>query len=75
MSKNWHTIIMRHVRHRTDEELLYAKQDLEETIIAQEGLIRAGCNTPKYGKYIDELHYVNMEMKRRKEKRQWHLSE
>jgi len=67
MTENWHTWIMRIVRNRTDAELAGPKADLEETIEIQERLIEARVVTPKYGKYIDELHYVNMEIKRRKD--------
>ena len=65
MKENWHTMIMRRVKNRTDAELAFSRKDLREVIEAQESLIKAGCSTPKYGEYVDELHYVNMEINRR----------
>lgn len=67
INENWHTMMMRIVKNRTDAELEGSKDDLIETIILQEEM--AGeIPTPKLGQYHDELHYVGMEMKKRADK-------
>jgi hypothetical protein len=66
---NWHTQKMAEVKRRTMAELYYSRKDLREVIAIQEQSARAGLHVPKLGQYIDELHYVAMEIRRRQEER------
>ena len=67
ITENWHTMMMRIVKNRSDAELEGSKADLIETIILQEEMAKVTL-TPKLGQYHDELHYVCMEMKKRADK-------
>jgi hypothetical protein len=62
MDHKWHSRIQREIRGRSDDSLAYGLQDLNEVIEAQEAMARAGFKTPKLDQYLDERHYVCMEI-------------
>ena len=62
---NWHSAKMKEVAKRTMAQLLYSRKDLREVIAIQEESNKKGFYTPKLDEYIDELHYVNMEIRKR----------
>jgi len=60
---SWHSTTMKNFKTKTDDELEYIISDCEAAI-------EAGKNfNPKCGQYADEIHYANMELKKRQQQK------
>lgn len=51
-----------------NESLLYTKKDIEDAIRAGESFAKEGMPYPKLGYYMDELHVINAEIRKRRDK-------
>ncbi len=57
---NWHSETMKRFKSMSTESLHYVRQDARLAAIAGETI-----NNPKVGQYLDEVHYANMELRKR----------
>ena len=60
-----HTDYPAALRNVSMAELHYMRHDLHEVVRVQEQGTRDGHHFPKLPRYVDELHYVCMELRRR----------
>lgn len=58
-TNNWHSDTIARFKTLSIESLTYIRQDAAAAAEAGKGF------NPKVGQYLDEVHYANMELKRR----------
>lgn len=56
---NWHSDEMKRMAKRSTDSLHYIIKDCREAAEAGKGF------NPKVGQYLDQIHYANMELRKR----------